>query len=333
MLPIWKDISVSKKLYVLIGTMAILITLELVTLSFAMSTLSSVRGFVHGEGLWSKAQKDSIHSLYEYAITKDAKHYNDFYKYMEIPLGDRRARMELERANPNLENVRQGFIDGGIHPKDIDGRVNLLQRFGHISYLKKAVALWTEGDSLIDELIGRAEILHQQLGNGGTINTPDIRLSLEKIRLLNDQMTKVENAFSDVMGAGSRWLENILMVALLCLVLTIVGMGLLLTISFGRGLNRNLKELIEGANKIGQGNFDVTVPIRSKDELGQLSVALNKMIADLKRNIGDRQVAESANQVKTFFLANMSHEIRTPLGVILGLAEILRDPQTSEGEK
>ena len=46
-----------------------------------------------------------------------------------------------------------------------------------------------------------------------------------------------------------------------------------------------------------------------------------------------KEAAESASMVKSQFLANMSHEIRTPLTAILGFAENLLDPSTSEQER
>jgi PAS domain S-box-containing protein len=46
-----------------------------------------------------------------------------------------------------------------------------------------------------------------------------------------------------------------------------------------------------------------------------------------------REAAEAASRAKTQFLANMSHEIRTPIGVILGFAELLRDPNLSQHDR
>ena len=46
-----------------------------------------------------------------------------------------------------------------------------------------------------------------------------------------------------------------------------------------------------------------------------------------------KELAESANKLKTAFLANMSHEIRTPLGAILGFADLLKDPAVFEAER
>ena len=65
-LPHLKDISISKKLYFIVGAMAILIIIELLTLWFAIQTLSSVRALVGAEGLWSKAQKDAAYQLVKY---------------------------------------------------------------------------------------------------------------------------------------------------------------------------------------------------------------------------------------------------------------------------
>ena len=79
-LRIWRDLSVSKKLYAVVGVMGTLVAAELFTLIFAMNILSSVRAFVGGEGLWSKAQKDAAIRLKRYARTEDEKFYFEFLK-------------------------------------------------------------------------------------------------------------------------------------------------------------------------------------------------------------------------------------------------------------
>src|ERR1044072_9952541 len=114
----WKrlrDVSISKKLYFIVGTMAVLIAVELFTLWFAIHTLSSVRALVGGEGLYSKAQKDGIYQLEKYYRTHDEGDYQAFVKFMTVPLGDHKTRMELEKPEPDMDSARQGFIEGRIH--------------------------------------------------------------------------------------------------------------------------------------------------------------------------------------------------------------------------
>lgn len=328
----WKDLSVSKKLYVVVGVMALLIATELLTLLFAMNTLSAVRSFVEGEGLWSKAQKNAIYRLHRYVSTGNPSYYEAFNNDVKIPLGDRYARLELEKPKPDLEKVRAGFVQGGIHPDDIDGLVRLIQKFYWNRYVSKALDIWRQADVLFDELITSAQDLNILISSG-TSSPEKIQKTFRMIDQTNRALTSLEAEFSAVLGEGSRWMERMLMYLLVIAVLTVESTGVLLTVAFSRNLNRSLKELSDTASEVGQGNFSHFAPVRSRDELGQLALAINKMIVDLKRNTGRRVRAENANQVKTLFLASMSHEIRTPLGVILGLADILKEPNLSRQDQ
>jgi PAS domain S-box-containing protein len=46
-----------------------------------------------------------------------------------------------------------------------------------------------------------------------------------------------------------------------------------------------------------------------------------------------KEKAEESDKLKSSFLANMSHEIRTPMNGILGFAELLRSPESTDKEK
>jgi hypothetical protein len=71
----FKDVSITKKLYFTVGIMALLICVELFALYFSLNTLSSVRAYVGGEGLWSKAQKDAMFHLYKYGMSRNNEDY------------------------------------------------------------------------------------------------------------------------------------------------------------------------------------------------------------------------------------------------------------------
>src|ERR1700743_877762 len=93
----FRDIPIARKLYFTVGIMALLVTVELCTLWFAVSTLSSVRSFVNGEGLWSKAQKDAVYSLVIYSHSHKEKDYDAFRDYLKVPSGDNKTRLELQK--------------------------------------------------------------------------------------------------------------------------------------------------------------------------------------------------------------------------------------------
>src|ERR1700743_786730 len=112
------NITISMKLYFTVGIMALLVITELCTLWFAVNTLSSVRAFVNGEGLWSKAQKDAVYSLFVYSHSHNEKDYANFRDHLKVPLGDNKTRLELQKLNPDMEVARQGFLEGENHPED-----------------------------------------------------------------------------------------------------------------------------------------------------------------------------------------------------------------------
>ncbi len=329
----WKNLSVSKKLYSVVGLMALLILTELLTLLFAMNTLSAVRSLVHGEGMWSKAQKDAVQSLQKYVVTGDEIFFQQFHEHVQVPQGDRQARLEMEKENPDYKVIHEGFVQGKIHPDDVEPIVKLLTRFHEVTYLKNAISYWRQGDDLMDELMNMGLHINNQFKLNHGLNVQERDKILADITDLNARFTVIEDGFSTTLGNASRWLENLLMIGLVLAVIMIEGFGLFLTISFTGGLSQTLKELTGASHKIGAGDFSVRVPVHSKDELGQLAESINAMALNLQNEASQRQHAEQASYTKNLFLANMSHEIRTPLNAILGFTDLLRDPQLSSKER
>src|SRR5580692_1850354 len=117
----FRDVSIARKLYFTVGAMALLIGVELFVLFFSLSILSSLRAYVGGEGLWSKAQKDAVFHLYRYGVSGTEADYNRFEKFMQVPIRDAEARQALLDHDQNLAAVHEGFLEGRNHPDDIGG--------------------------------------------------------------------------------------------------------------------------------------------------------------------------------------------------------------------
>ena len=92
--------------------MALLIAVELGALIFSINTLSSVRAYVGGEGLWSKAQKDGLYQLLKYARTRNEADYEEFRGFMKVNQGDHKARMGIEQSWKSRSGYRQTGLFG-----------------------------------------------------------------------------------------------------------------------------------------------------------------------------------------------------------------------------
>ncbi len=328
----WRDVTIARKLYFVVGIMAFLIVGELLILRLAMHTLSAARAFVGGEGLWSKSQKNAAISLQRFGRTKDPADFASFMADMQVPEGDHQARSELFKPKPNLSVVRDGFLRGRIDPADIDPMIDLLKRFYWTSYLSQAIAIWSQADDLLSEfktagLVYRTAVVAE--------DAEASTASLAEIKHLNERLTVLEDDFSYVLGAATRWIEYAVLTLLSLAVLAVESIGLTLTFLTSRSISRGLNELNATAVRIGRGNFSLRVTPRSRDEIGQLARSVNQMgemlgrsYAELEERVKERtaeleviarenarlyEVAQRALRVREDFLSIASHELKTPL--------------------
>ena len=132
----------------------------------SMNILVASRSYSEGESLWSKGQKRAMFSLLRYTETRSAADYYSYREAIAVPMGDQKARIELEKADPDFAAAWQGFIEGRNHPEDVPGLIMLFRRFRHIDFMAAVIDLWTEGDRYIAELNVVAEEVHSMISAG-----------------------------------------------------------------------------------------------------------------------------------------------------------------------
>lgn len=142
---------------------------------------------------WSKAQKNAVFALQRYGISHNEKDFQEFESFLKIPEGDHRARTELMKVHANPEIIRAGFLQGRVHPADIEPMVDLLRRFYWISYLAHAIEQWTKGDLMIAEIKQKAELFHAEIKAGHSEVASSI---LIEIKALDQKIGAVEDEFS-----------------------------------------------------------------------------------------------------------------------------------------
>jgi len=87
-----------------------------------------------------------------------------------------------------------------------------------------------------------------------------------------------------------------------------------ISVAFGyflsNSITQDLKDLVDGANKISQGDFSTRVAINGEDEIAQLAQAFNEMAVQLE----NADAAERAlDEARRNLVAWASHDLRTPL--------------------
>jgi len=124
-------------------------------------------------------------------------------------------------------------------------------------------------------------------------------------------------------------------------------LSVLVSLLLARQMVKPIQALRIGAARLGAGELDHQIDVRTGDELEALALEFNLMAEQLQTSYAQledkvaertsdlvdalhevaaaRQAAEIANQHKSEFLANMSHELRTPLFAIIGISEMMAD--------
>ena len=194
----------------------------------SLYVLSAVRGYVAGESLWSKGQKDAIYYLNLYADSRDEGIFRKYQQAIAVPEGGHELRVALDREPPDLDAARAGILKGGNHPDDVSSVIWLYLNFRHFSYLEEAIDLWTVGDGYLIELDNVARQMHDSI-TAGQASESDIRGWKAQIFAINDSVTPAAKAFSDALGEGSRFILRLLLVTNFATALGLIVLALLRT--------------------------------------------------------------------------------------------------------
>ena len=177
----------------------------------ALQIQSGVRAYVGGEGLYSKGQKDAVFHLLRYADTRSEAEYQAYLADIAAPRGDKTARLELEKPNPDLDVAAAGFAQGRNDAADIPILITTFRLFRHVSYIDQAIAIWAEGDARIDQLVTLGDQLHALISSGGA-TTAEIEPLVAQVGQINTQLTELEDRFSATLSEGARWIRDVLFV-------------------------------------------------------------------------------------------------------------------------
>jgi diguanylate cyclase (GGDEF)-like protein len=234
----------SKRMLLIISPFLAIVVVLVWLATLSIDILAAGRAYVEGESLWSKNQKEAVFYLLRFAETRSESDYRNYQKAMNVPLGFRKARLELEKRRPDYAVVRQGFLEGGTHPDDIPGVILLYERFQHVSYMKSVLDIWRTGDEFLARLRAAAEELHT-LYTSGQLDPEARDVILTRIIDINEELRPWQNRFSNTLGDATRWIRSTLLIVLLAVAGTLIPVGVVLTQRMVSRVDRAERELKE----------------------------------------------------------------------------------------
>lgn len=196
------------------------ITLLVVSIG-GFHALSGARAYVGGESQWSKATSQTVARLRaRLTATTPIEPCAPMAEWLAIPLGDRDARIELDKLDPDFDVIRKGFVRGNNSPADVDAMINLYRNFSGLPLLRDSVDAWRRGDELIAQLIALGERVCAQPpgGSDATVRAE----SLAALARLDAALLTAEEQFSRSLGQASRQAEQLLTAAILLLAAMLV---------------------------------------------------------------------------------------------------------------
>jgi PAS domain S-box-containing protein len=290
------DLPVAKKLVAILWIFLIVV-IALLGLSYlTIENLSAARAYVGGEGLWSKAQKQAVRDLLLYSTSRSESYFDDYQRALLVPLGDKLARLELEKRDPNMNLVRVGLLQGRNNPEDVKGMAAMFRHCRKMGRMSEEIKIWAQADALIEQLQVLGRELHEEISSDRP-NATRIADLTHRVVVIGDQLTPLEDSFSYALGAGARQAKHLfLLVTFIATGISLVG-GLLFTILMLRHMRQTEqrhKHLLDAANDViliidAETGAVVEANARSGEVLGRSSGELIGRKAEIIVAEGDRE--------------------------------------------
>lgn len=110
----------------------------------------------------------------------------------------------------------------------------------------------------------------------------------------------------------------------------VIIIGIMMSFVFANYQTRRINKLRKATHKISEGDFDVKLPVESRDEFDDLMKDFNNMARSLRES--EKEVERQEN-VRRQFMMDVAHEMRTPLTTMNGLLDGLKYNMVPESRR
>jgi signal transduction histidine kinase len=251
------------------------------------------------------------------------------------------ATVVVEKLVTDLETGLRGLVLSGnerfLQPgvkarKELEGKLDELERLVSDNPAQQARA-----ENLRNEINDYINDYWTRIGNIARGDHPEAartpvalnegKQRTDMIRRDFAELLRAENARASASAANANSQSDR---AVVLGISGLIGCALLISL-FGLYLARSTAEPVRSvanaASRVAAGDLSVRLPEHGPGEVGELTVAFNRMAAELERNqlelqAQNEQLRDSERR-KSELVRIVSHELRTPLASILGFTSLL----------
>ncbi|HJP98758.1 MAG TPA: EAL domain-containing protein [Rhodanobacteraceae bacterium] len=192
----------AKRLLPLAYALGAMVAFILLLTWIAFQIQIALAGFLNGESVWSKAQKQAAIDLLNYASTGDADAYAGFQRNYTVLATLRAARDQVLSGHFDYDSVERELREGRAMPVAIPGVIFMLHHFADAPYMSDALRLWSSTDEPISELNDVAGELHRAYAKG-PVTPAEVVRQRKRIDAINDFIQPHSNQFSLYVAQGA----------------------------------------------------------------------------------------------------------------------------------
>lgn len=199
----------TQRLLPLAYSMAVAILLIMALTWGVLQVQVTLAGFLNSESVWSKAQKQAVIDLDNYALDGRAADLAGFQNNYGLLESDRRGRDAIVSGHYRKDEITQIFNRGNIIPAAQPGMIFMLQYFSNAPHMGEAIEAWRSTDLSIAELGTIADELRVAYA-AGNLSDADIVRQRGRINALNTYMEPRTNLFLIEVVKGAVWIGQLL---------------------------------------------------------------------------------------------------------------------------
>lgn len=195
----------------------------------------------------------------------------------------------IERQDSGLLLLMQGYTAEGLS----QFRTNEVEFSQWLGRAKDNITLAGEADTVATIETEYLAYLDASARLPALVNPADQTASsnyyhemiLPKFKLVRETSTHLREMNQQAMLSASEQAQTVSSRAIwsmMILGLIVAGVGLVLSLFFSNFLVQPLREMTQAAGRIAEGDYDVAITVRSKDEVGQLAQEIMTMSRSLK---------------------------------------------------